>query len=203
LLTDIIGRAATSHGYSLAAIEAAESRLGGNLPKALRDYYLSAGRHDINRVHNRLVELQALCVERRHLVFMEENQGVVYWGVRFKSAAANPTVLQTLDPDDEDETWNAEARCSEFLAAMLCWQAVNGGMRYIGYSNWVEPKAWAPSLKEWSLAGRIRGLSAFVRSGRVVCAETDDASVLLHVGARNKRDFQALRSEIGVGIHEA
>jgi hypothetical protein len=203
LLTDITGRVGASDGYSLATVEKAERRLGVTLPQALRDYYLSVGRHRFNRVHNRLLAPQAVRIARRHLVFMEENQWVVYWGVLSKTPAANPTVFQTQDLDDEDEDWNADARCSEFLTAMLCWQAVSGGLRYIGYSDRVDSEAWAQSLKQWPLAGRAGGLSAFVHPGRVVCVESDTPSGLLHVGARSKAGFQAVADEIGVVIHEA
>ncbi|HEX4610862.1 MAG TPA: hypothetical protein VH092_21915 [Urbifossiella sp.] len=122
VLAAITGWAGSAHGYSLRAVEAAEGRLGFGIPEALRDYYLSVGRHALNRVHNRLWPPDALEVSRGRLVFLEENQSVVYWGVPRRTTAADPMVSQTMDLDDGG--WAADARCSRFLPAMLCWYAV-------------------------------------------------------------------------------
>ena len=100
LLAAITGRASAAHGYPLRAIEAAEARLGFAIPEALRDYYLSVGRHELNRVHNRLWSPDDLEVSHGRLVFLEENQCVVYWGVRSRTTAADPVVSQTMDLDD-------------------------------------------------------------------------------------------------------
>jgi len=90
LLADIAGRATPRHGYPLRAIEAAEVRLGVNLPAPLREYYLSVGRHKINSAHNRLLPPDALEVSQGRLVFMEENQCVVFWGVRSRKGRHRP-----------------------------------------------------------------------------------------------------------------
>jgi hypothetical protein len=201
LLADIVGQVAASHGYPLAAVKAAESRLGLRLAPPLRDYFLSVGRHKINHKHNRLLAPNALWVAQGRLVFMEENQNVVYWGIRRGSTAADPVVFQTTDPQDDD--WFAEVPCSQFLAAMLCWQAVSGGLPNIGYSDWVDAGACLRKLKAWPRVGRFRALSAFARGGQVVCVEQSDSSALIHVGARNKMAFTNLATEIGVSIHEA
>jgi hypothetical protein len=201
LLTDIIGRAASSHGYSSGSVERAEARLGIRLPAPLRDYYLKVGRHKINRVHNRLWPPEALEISQGRLVFMEENQGVVFWGVRSRSEAADPLVYQTTELDDGE--WVAESKCSQFLPAMLCWQAVGGGLPYIGYSDSLSPTVARRLTRGWSPAGRIIDLSAFVKDGRVICLLREGKSVLLHVGSRSRQDFQAMTSEFGVAVHGA
>jgi hypothetical protein len=200
LLADIVGRAGPSHGYSLAAVEQAETRLGVKLPGPLRDYYLSVGRHKLNQVHNRLLPPARMYIAQRRLVFMEENQWVVYWGVRSRSRAADPVVFQTTDPSDD--SWAAESPCSQFLSAMLCWQAVCGGLPHIGYCERIKAAAARPLLKRWPFVGRMSELSAFARSGQVACLLIDGKSALVQIGTRSRRDFQALVSELGVAVRE-
>jgi hypothetical protein len=201
LLASITGRAAAGHGYPAHAVESAEARLGIRLPTPLREYYLSVGRHQINRAHNRLWPPDALEISRGRLVFMEENQCVVFWGVGSRSAAADPVVFQTTDL--EDGGWSAESSCSQFLPAMLCWQAVSGGLPHIGYSDPLAPGAARRLTRGWFPAGRIGELAAFVRDGQVVCILEEGEAALLHAGSRSRRDFQALASELGVPAHEA
>jgi hypothetical protein len=200
LLTDITGRAAASHNYAPRAIEAAEARLGLGLPGPLRDYYLSVGRHAINRAHDRLMPPDALEVAQGRLVFMEENECVVFWGVGIRSMAADPVVFQTDDLEDGD--WYAETRCSQFLSVMMCWQAVGGGLPHTGFTEMIDTTEARRALRSWRSVGRINEMSAFVRDGRVVCLLADDDAAQLHVAARRRRDFLALASELGVELEE-
>lgn len=136
LLLAVTGRASSRSGFSASQVCESERRLGVRLPEPLRAYYLTVGRHAINRAHDRLWSPAEWAIHAGMLVFMEENQGVVYWGVRAQTRATDPVVHQSTEPADGD--WHSEARCSRFLAAMMCWQAVSGGLRWIGYSDPVE-----------------------------------------------------------------
>lgn len=200
LLAAIIGRASSAHGYPLRAIEAAETRLGITIPAALRDYYLSVGRHELNRVHNRLWPPDELEVLRGRLVFLEENQSVIYWGVRRRTTAADPLVSQTMDLDEGE--WLAEVRCSLFLPAMLCWYAAACWMPHTGYTDEM-PHATARRLvRGWPSAGRSAVHSAFVRGRRVVSIEESGSGVVVRLGTRSRRDFDALVSEFGIAVHK-
>jgi hypothetical protein len=69
---------------------------GVRLPEALRAYYLVAGNERrLNHSFNRLLALEDVFVEAGRLVFMEENQNVVYWGV--SGDDANPMVEQGVN----------------------------------------------------------------------------------------------------------
>jgi hypothetical protein len=60
-----------------AELAEAEQRLGMRLPAALRDYYLVAGREtQFNTCCHRLLPPSKWFVEKKRLVFMEENQMV-------------------------------------------------------------------------------------------------------------------------------
>lgn len=201
LLLAVTGRAGIGHGFGERVVRESERRVGARLPDPLRAYYLSVGRHPINRVHNRLWSPDEWAIHADMLVFMEENQGVVYWGVRERTRTPDPVVYQSTDPGDGD--WYAEARCSRFLAAMLCWQAVSGGLRWIGYSDPVESKHLRRLGRTGKIVGRIGELSAFVVPGGVVCSVADGDNLVLHVGARNQRDFVTFPKVLGLPIHEA
>ncbi len=200
VLTDIIGRASSAHGYPLRQIEAAEADIGFTIPSALRNYYLSVGRHKLNRVHNRLLAPADLSVSQGRLVFMEENQSVLFWGLRRRTAAADPMVFRTMDPDDDE--WVAEARCSQFLPAMLCWYAASGSMPHTGYSDEIDHEDARRLVRSWPSAGRSAVHSAFVRGGQVVCLEEFGGGVMVRLGTRSRKDFDALVSEFGIGIHQ-
>ena len=70
-------------------IAGAEDRLGLKLPSVLRAYYRLAGRFDqFNRAHNRLLRPEEWSVDGGKLVFLEENQCVVFWGVEASRSPA-------------------------------------------------------------------------------------------------------------------
>src|SRR5262245_2806774 len=72
---------AARDGYSEPRLKKAEERLGFALPEAVREFYSIAGAAKEARVHNMLFPPEGLEVEEGHLVFMQENQGVVDWGI--------------------------------------------------------------------------------------------------------------------------
>ncbi len=97
------------------------ARLGMVIPVALFDYYSLAGRHSINENHNRLRPIAELEWMEDKLVFMEENQCVVYWGIRRADLGENdPIVWQGVN--GEPIEWYAENyHLSRFLMAMWKW----------------------------------------------------------------------------------
>lgn len=75
----LIGRELTrKDGVSVADIPECEKRLKLKLPPALRDYYRVSGGLPINREHNIFYSPKQLRIENGKLVFMEENQRVVF-----------------------------------------------------------------------------------------------------------------------------
>jgi hypothetical protein len=92
------------------------------IPSALADYYAVAGRHLINRQHNRLYQIGELEWRGDRLVFMEENQCVAFWGIaRADVATPDPVVWQA--PNADPLVWFPEEyRVSQFLLAMWRWQ---------------------------------------------------------------------------------
>ncbi len=155
-----------------AKIASAEKKLGVRLPAALRNYYLVAGRERLlNQIFNRLWTPGEWELHRGKLIFMEENQGAVVWGVTATSATKDdPAVFQSAVVDGEPDKWYQEQRqCSIFLSVMLHWQAAFGGGMPCRAS--APPSAAVDdSLKrKWQFAGENNKMRAFSRDGQAVC----------------------------------
>ena len=72
----------SSHALAASTIDRAAERLNVRVPKALRDFYLVAGREKrFNHCHNRILGPKNWRVSKNKLIFMEENQWVVWWAV--------------------------------------------------------------------------------------------------------------------------
>jgi hypothetical protein len=73
----------TKDRLSNANICVEEKRLHIKLPKALRIYYSLSGKSkELNNTHNFLRDLKKLEIDGEYLVFMDENQFVVSWGIK-------------------------------------------------------------------------------------------------------------------------
>jgi hypothetical protein len=122
-LERVFGRLLTGKdGASDARLRKSEKRLGTRLPASLRDYFLAAGLASENCDHNRLFLPEELRVEGGHLLFMEENQAVVHWGIPLTAARkADPTVWQRVN-GDAPQWFSEELPFSEFILKNLAWQ---------------------------------------------------------------------------------
>jgi hypothetical protein len=124
LVKELLGRELTpADAISEDRISAAERALGLRLPQSLREYYLVAGRLDeLNKVHNRLDEPENIETIDGHLVFMEENQVVVLWGIKTHDLdQSDPEVWQGVN-GEPIEWYSEEATVSEFLDKMFRWE---------------------------------------------------------------------------------
>jgi uncharacterized protein (TIGR02996 family) len=177
-----------------------ERRLGVRLPRALRDYYLVAGRcHRLNQAHDRLLPPQQWELDSGKIVFLEENQTVALAGVRANDPADDdPPVFWGYILDEKPRWGRHHDRCSEFLVINLYRQAVLGGMRYLAQAN-ITPQNLAEIEKTWPFIGE-GSVQAFGKDGQAVCVEGDAD---LYAGGRTRKDFDAIvaaLSRIGVRI---
>jgi hypothetical protein len=158
---------------SNADVEAAESRLAIKLPGSLKDYYRVAGREKrINRFHNRLLPPEKLFIDSGRVVFMEENQWVVYWGVpAVPEMKRDDAVFQGVNRRDKGIEWYPEHdSCFTFLNVMAVWHASFGGAAVhtaVGYVD--ECTARAVLDERWEFIGEVNAMRAYKQSGRAVC----------------------------------
>lgn len=190
-------------GFSEEEVSAAEVRLNLRLPRILREFYLKAGnREDINRAHNRLLAPDGLVEQDGVLVFYEENQAVVLWGIE-------ASVLGLDDPPVVSAgnggrlLWQEEREhLSAFLTDMLLWQAVNGQTLYGGIGR-ASSEAVARAGSEWQQIGLgpSAGGKALLRDGQllyVVSRDPTDAAPEVFGGGRTTADLVALTQTFSV-----
>lgn len=120
-------------GFSETEITEAEQALGFKFPAVLREYYLSLGKNEaINHSHNRLLSPNAIYfTEDRYLIFYEENQGVVQWGIKEADLSLeNPSVWGNYDTVYESD-WQQETKTLEdFFLSMCVYNGTLGGLLY-------------------------------------------------------------------------
>jgi hypothetical protein len=187
----------------LAEISKAEKCLDVRIPKALRDYYLVAGRErGFNRCCHRLLSPADWEIDKRRLLFMEENQKVLWWGVSVRNPeTVDPPVSQGLN--EEPIEWQPEVRkCSVFLALMLHYHAV-GWLPHTGQANLSDSSHYRFEKHGWTKYGTLRTMTAYSRPNQVVCLTPPSdlpwaQQWSVQAGAKTKRDLDAIASDLGV-----
>ena len=117
-------------GCPSADVDNAERRLGIKLPVSLKAYYLLSGREKrLNQFHNRLLPPAMMFADSDYVVFMEENQRVVFWGtLGTREAKDDGPVFQGVNVRDKAIDRHPEHEsCFTFLNVMAIWHASFGG----------------------------------------------------------------------------
>ena len=199
-----------AHGMAAPILDKAADRLGVAIPAALRDYYMVAGNEcRFNRSLQRFLRPSKWFVNQQHLVFLEENQGVCFWGVSVKSRTGkDPMISQGVNHDEDDAIdWHKEHnKCSTFLAVLLHYQAVSGGLPYCAFCS--APDDTHEKLKhDWQYVGEINRLWAFNRQNQVVCIMAGGGpafmpAMMLMAGGKTASDVTAIGDSLGVRLTE-
>ena len=124
-----------NYGFSETEILELEKKEGLTLPKILREYYLTLGKNkEINFSFNRLLKPknQAGFSNDKHFVFYEENQSVVFWGIKEQDLQLeNPCVYGNYDAVNLTQEWFVDSLSTEnFLLSMAFWNGVLGGLKF-------------------------------------------------------------------------
>ena len=117
---------AIEDGVPKASVDSAATNLGILIPGALRDFYISVGAvEDLCSVHNHILRPEALGMEEGYLVFADENQSVVSWGIsKADLRRSDPQIWQR---NNNSEEWYAEEKSLlQFLTSMFDWYAELG-----------------------------------------------------------------------------
>jgi hypothetical protein len=194
------------HGISARILDKAADRLGVVIPAALRDYYAVAGnQRRFNRSLQRFLHPSKWSIDERHLVFLEENQSVCWWGVSLKSRGAkDPMVSQGINHEDEIEWHKEHDKCSVFISVLLHYQAVSGALGFCASGS--APDDVHKKLKQgWQYVGEANQLWAFSRQNQVVCIMAGGAppfmpAMVLMAGGKTARDLKAIGDSLGVKL---
>ena len=93
------------------------------IPQALFDYYSVAGYHWVNKKQNRLRPLEELDWYRDWLIFMDDDQGLVSWGIQRQDLSSSDPVVWQGILGEEIDWFQEDLTLSEFLIEM-CREAV-------------------------------------------------------------------------------
>lgn len=114
-------------GLAPALVSAADRRLGVPLPAALRAFYSTLGSIDvIVRGHHQVLSDEQLQLDARHLIFMEEHQGVVSWGIAREDLCDEDPVVWQRNNTPPIEWFSEEKRVTAFIESLLEWYAAMG-----------------------------------------------------------------------------
>jgi hypothetical protein len=174
--------------------EAAKS-LGITIPTALADYYAVAGNEkQFNQAFNLMMPINDWYIDKKHLVFLEENQAGMLWGVTTDNPENDaPPVSQSVNLD-ELQWFEDHQHCSQFIAVILHFQAVAGGLDHRAYAP--EPPHLRHQLESgWKCYGTVNRLSAYSRQNQVVCIEPEMGVMM---AGKSKEDLQNIKDELGL-----
>ncbi|MCL1938528.1 MAG: hypothetical protein FWF52_09070 [Candidatus Azobacteroides sp.] len=126
---NLLGRHLTEKdGMSIPEIETVENACGMKLPTALRDFYLLVG--NLELFTSSFEQFIEPYIKDKMLIFLEENQGVCYWGINIRDTE-NETVFQCTDIESDDpEGHSEEVTLTDFLIILLYYQCAQGGYEY-------------------------------------------------------------------------
>ncbi len=121
-------------GYQADKINEAETRLKISIPLALKSYYLALGKNEnINTSHNRLLKpcKEIIFSDDGYLIFYEENQASVYWGIKQEDLKTNNPPVWGNYGTNTSPDWHLETKTTEnFLLLMAIHNGTLGGLRY-------------------------------------------------------------------------
>lgn len=204
-LASVFGPFGAAHAIEEAALLATEGRLKVALPAALRTLYRVTGAAlHLHHAHNQLTEVDRVDFAGDHLVFYEENQAVVVWGIaRGKLQEEDPPVDQgQFDAERNAWTFYPEFRSvSQFAAAQGAWQAVQGGLRYVGVKEFDEEAAANARVSLSRQMGTPSLETATMRAGLVDGGVAVDAvGALIGLATREPPQFSSACERMGIPI---
>jgi hypothetical protein len=194
----VLGGFEASDGMPAARLAAVERRLHLTLPSTLRRFHALVGRHDmVTSASSRF--LWPPTVENGAVVFLEENQNVVFWGILFEDLVHDdPPVRQG---NTAEARWYLDARrLSSFLLGAVSWQVANGlrwtaqGKLRAGLRTRLEAhlKAMDPGLD------RVNDLSGYYGADLVVSVSRSARRFL--VGSSERDTLQRFERTFGADL---
>ena len=121
-LVPIIGRELQPTDRLASGFEAAEHKHNLKIPAALCDSCLIAGRLPLNKEHNGLHSPEELEILAGKLVFMEENQCVVFWGMDLEVLGQDDPEVFQAKHETPFVGYPEELPFSDFILKMWRWQ---------------------------------------------------------------------------------
>jgi len=195
-------------GYSEEEIINLEIDLGVRLPGKLRDYYLHLGKNErVNASHNRLLKPNGEVgySEDDYLLFYEENQGVVSWGIKKDGLQLESPPVWGNYGDEEMPDWHRETSTVEnFFLLMAVYNGTMGGLKYnANCLDEVDPEVVKAIQQRWNEVPDISWEKQKVYTDdfrEVISLSFDDSGNCnaVFIGTSDQHAFDELLDEIEV-----
>jgi len=197
IVEPLFGREFTAaDGIPAPELEEFAARCDYELPGALRDFYGALGRFEaVMSSHNRFDSPGSFSRIDGRLVFCEENQVVMYWGYNEEDASQiDPPVYQGVNNDVVE--WYLEAdRMSTFLAGMIYWQALYGGLPEFRSGNASESVLQAAAA--WPLVWQDKTTQLFSRGSLVFLLASRAGSIEIQAAGPSETELEKLWEALG------
>jgi hypothetical protein len=198
IVEPLFGRPFTAaDGIPEADLDAVPGRCGYELPEVLQDFYAVVGRFEpVLSPHNRFYPPGGLSRMDGKLVFCEENQAVVYWGYdEDQGWRTDPPVYQGVNNDEVE--WYVEAdRMSLFLAGMIYWQALYGGLPES--SSGKAPGSIREAAAGWPLVWQDEDTQLFSRGSVVFSLTGREGNVEVSAAGPSEAELAELWRALGL-----
>ncbi|MCP4136517.1 MAG: SMI1/KNR4 family protein [bacterium] len=216
----ILGRRIKNEeGISIAEIETVELELGLPIPPSLKEFYLRVGRIDLfTDGFEHFARPGELYIEDNKLIFLEENQSVLFWAVDIQN---HEKVYQTsnLEETGKTEWYEEDLGLHKFIELMIYFQCVmgdesyhqktSGGFEYCAsldieeYEQNDTAKLFISNLsKEWEQTVKGSGISIFWKEGSILSYLLDEEGQLTDMilfRTKNESYLDELINEYGFG----
>ena len=199
----ILGRhLAKKDGLSISEIETVENSLGLKLPAVLRDFHLLVGNLDM--FISSFEQFVEPYIKGEMLVFLEENQGVCYWGVNIHDTESF-TVYMCTDMEAENLEWySEEVTLTDFLIILMYFQCAQGGYEHgsaVDESNFDSRENYIQFLNDitvdYKKVVEHNGLVIYQNSGKLIWHFTDDKGNFadtIFASTRTAKDMKELET---------
>jgi len=148
---------------------------------------------------HRFRPLAELELHEDHVLFLDEHQDVVIWGV----ARGDDAVMQFPVVDDGlDGPFAEGARLEDFLRAMLVMQATHGAdvMPHVGYVERGVGTAAALSAAGLTALPAVGGLTALFAPGIAATIVADDDGETVIVATRASEDLERFAAALDIDL---
>jgi hypothetical protein len=201
IISEILRPLTPADGIPKTEIISVEKRLALKLPQALKSLYeLTGNFNDLHSAYDKLIPLSELALVDGLLIFYEENQGVVLWGIREQDFdIPDPPVYQAQPGAAPLACYITAETLSDFLLYMLLRQAVSGAMPHTSSCE-ANPKTVRAIKENWPFIAEMEGTRIYNRGGQVIAifdAPAPEADSILLLGARDRADMLAIDKILG------
>lgn len=172
----LLGRALKSNdGMSASEVETAQSLCKCAFPETLNIFYRLLG--NVSMFMSSFQNFIEPYRKGDYLVFLEENQGICYWGVNIHKASDDGVdVYMCTDINAERLEWYPEEiTLKEFMIVIMYYQCAQGGYQYgsaVYKSDFEHEDEYLAFLKDvtegWIKAVNHNGLVIYIRNTALI-----------------------------------